>query len=151
MAPPVVQVSARIVERHDGRAQRFEMRLDPAELGKVDIRIEIGVDRKVHAVIAAHDSAALSDLMRGGKALEATLRDAGLDLADGGVKFEAASSDSGGAGGNSSSSANANPNGGRRPHWDSLRTFEMPLPPDESEAAAAPVRFTPAGRLNLVA
>ncbi len=90
-APPaVVQVYTRFVERFDGRAQRFEMRLDPAELGQIDIRIEIGADKKVHAVLAAHDSAALTDLMRGQRALERALMDAGIDLKDGGVKFELA-------------------------------------------------------------
>jgi flagellar hook-length control protein FliK len=85
-----VQVYSRIVERFDGRAQRFEVRLDPAELGRVDVRIEIGADKKVHAVLAAHDSAALSDLMRGQRALERALSDAGIDLKDGGLKFELA-------------------------------------------------------------
>jgi hypothetical protein len=85
-----VQVYTRMIERFDGRAQRFEIRLDPAELGRVDVRIEIGADKKVHAVLAAHDSAALNDLMRGHRALERALADAGIDLADGGVKFELA-------------------------------------------------------------
>ena len=86
-----MQVYTRIIERADGRAQRFEVRLDPAELGRVDVRIEIGADRKVHAVLAAHDSAALTDLMRGQRALERALTDAGIDLADNGVRFELAS------------------------------------------------------------
>jgi flagellar hook-length control protein FliK len=87
-SPTVVQVYTRMVERMDGRAQRFEIRLDPAELGRVDIRIEVGADHKVHAVLAAHDSAALSDLMRGQRTLERALQDAGIDLADGGLQFE---------------------------------------------------------------
>ncbi|MFT3724163.1 MAG: flagellar hook-length control protein FliK [Hyphomonadaceae bacterium] len=69
-----IQVYSRMIERFDGRAQRYEIRLDPAELGRVDIRIEVGADKKVHAVLAAHDSAALSDMMRGQRALEASLR-----------------------------------------------------------------------------
>jgi len=83
-----VQVYQRMIERFDGRAQRYEIRLDPAELGRVDVRIEVGADKKVHAVLAAHDSAALGDLMRGQRALERQLADAGIDLADGGIKFE---------------------------------------------------------------
>ncbi len=83
-----IQVYTRMIERMDGRAQRFEVRLDPAELGRVDVRIEVGADRKVHAVLAAHDSAALTDLMKGQKALEQALSDAGIDLADGGIQFE---------------------------------------------------------------
>ncbi len=84
----VAQVYAKFIERFDGRAQRFEVRLDPAELGRVDVRIEIGADKKVRAVLAAHDSAAMSDLMRGQRALERALSDAGIDLADGGLRFE---------------------------------------------------------------
>ncbi|MBU6318050.1 MAG: flagellar hook-length control protein FliK [Alphaproteobacteria bacterium] len=83
-----VQVYVRFVERFDGRAQQFNIRLDPAELGRVDVRIEIGADQKVHAVLAAHDSAALSDLIRGSKALEQALASSGVDLADGGLRFE---------------------------------------------------------------
>lgn len=85
-----MQVYTRFIERFDGRAQRFEVRLDPAELGRVDVRIEIGADRKVHAILAAHDSAALNDLMRGQRALERALGDAGIDLSDGGLQFELA-------------------------------------------------------------
>ncbi|MBI1360303.1 MAG: hypothetical protein GC155_08475 [Alphaproteobacteria bacterium] len=94
----VLQVATRAIERFDGRAQRFDVRLDPAELGRVDVRIEVGADRKVHAVLAAHDSAALSDLMRGSRALEKALSDAGIDLADNGIRFEL-SADGGAAGG----------------------------------------------------
>ena len=93
-----MQVAARFIERFDGRAHRFEVRLDPAELGRVDVRIEVGADKKVHAVFAAHDSAALSDLMRGSKTLEKALGEAGIDIADGGLKFELAS-DAGNLGG----------------------------------------------------
>ncbi|HEX5007117.1 MAG TPA: flagellar hook-length control protein FliK, partial [Hyphomonadaceae bacterium] len=85
-----VQVYTRFVERFDGRAQRFEVSLTPEELGRVDVRIEVGADKKVHAVLAAHDSAALTDLMRGQRALERALADAGIDLKDGGIKFELA-------------------------------------------------------------
>lgn len=78
----------RFIERFDGRAQRFEISLTPEDLGRVDVRIEVGSDKKVHAILAAHDSAALSDLMRGQRALERALIDAGVDLADGGIDFE---------------------------------------------------------------
>ena len=95
-----IQVYTRMIERFDGRAQRFEVRLDPAELGRVDVRIEIGADKKVHAVLAAHDSAALTDLMRGQRSLERALADAGFDLADGGIKFEMAGDNGRGLNGN---------------------------------------------------
>lgn len=83
-----VQVYSRFVERFDGRAQQFQVRLDPPELGRVNVRIEIGSDHRVHAVLATHDNNALSDLLRGQRALEQSLADAGIDLAEGGIRFE---------------------------------------------------------------
>lgn len=147
--PPSIQVSARFIERFDGRSQRFEVRLDPAELGKVDIRVEISADKKVHAVIAAHDSASLSDLMKGGKALEAALRDAGIDLADGGLKFEAGGGNSNNGNANANSAGNGNAHG-RRGHWDGARVVDVQLEPD-LDVTQLQSSVWPAGRLNLVA
>lgn len=137
-----VQVYTRMIERFDGRAQRFEIRLDPAELGRVDVRIEIGADKKVHAVLAAHDSAALNDLMRGHRALERALADAGIDMADGGVKFELASD------------SNRNPSNGETKNGSHTapnvwRTFDIPTP--SAEAAVKPVAPWRPSRLDLVA
>jgi flagellar hook-length control protein FliK len=141
-----LQVYNRIIERADGRAQRFEIRLDPAELGRVDVRIEIGADKKVHAVLAAHDSAALSDLMRGQRALERALTDAGLDLADKGVRFELAS--------DNDSSASQQRNGagnGRDAQANVWRRFEtMTMPATAETAAVAQPSWRPQ-RLDLVA
>ena len=140
-----VQVYNRIIERADGRAQRFEIRLDPAELGRVDVRIEIGADRKVHAVLAAHDSAALSDLMRGQRALERALADAGIDLADNGLRFELARD-------NGSGSANQQRDSNGRPaQTDVWRRFDtMTMPMTEETAAAVRPSWRPQ-RLDLVA
>jgi flagellar hook-length control protein FliK len=139
-----VQVYARIVERFDGRAQRFEVRLDPAELGRVDVRIEIGADKKVHAVLAAHDSAALSDLMRGQRALERALADAGIDLKDGGVKFELANDSNRGLAGQERDAWQ----GDDLNVWRGFSTVDVPV---ETDAPVATVSFRRASRLDLVA
>jgi len=140
-----IQVYSRIVERADGRAQRFEVRLDPAELGRVDIRIEIGADRKVHAVMAAHDSAALTDLMRGQKALERALSEAGIDLADQGLKFEM-SSDAG-----RGSASQRRDSDARTSQPDAWRKFDTASIPVSAEAAAAATPTRRTQRLDLVA
>lgn len=137
-----LQVYTRFIERFDGRAQRFEVRLDPAELGRVDVRIEVGADRKVHAVLAAHDSAALNDLMRGHRALERMLTDAGIDLADGGVKFELAGDSSRNASSDKSSSSPPAPN-----VWRRFDAIDIPL---ETAATATPQPWRRT-RLDLVA
>lgn len=142
-----IQVYSRIIERSDGRAQRFEVRLDPAELGRVDVRIEIGVDKKVHAVLAAHDSAALTDLMRGQRALERALTDAGLDLSDKGVSFEL-SSDSGRGNANQQREGDAS---NRSPPQNVWRGFETTTMPATAEAAAIVRQPWQTQRYDLVA
>lgn len=141
-----IEVYSRIIERADGRAQRFEVRLDPVELGRVDVRIEIGADKKVHAVLAAHDSAALSDLMRGQRALERALSDAGIDIADNGVRFEM--SNDANRGSANQQRGESNTHSGRADVWRSFDTLSMPVSA-ETAAAATPMRRTQ--RLDLVA
>ena len=141
-----VQVYHRIIERNDGRSQRFEMRLDPVELGRVDIRIEVNADKKVHAMLAAHDSAALSDLVKGQKGLEQALRDSGLDLADGGLTFEL-SADTGRsfAGSENRSQTHYEPG-----FFSGERANLIAVPATPEAAAAAQPSWRPQ-RLNLVA
>ncbi|MEQ1780074.1 MAG: flagellar hook-length control protein FliK [Hyphomonadaceae bacterium] len=142
-----IQVYTRFIERADGRAQRFDVRLDPAELGRVDVRIEIGADKKVHAVMAAHDSAALTDLMRGQKALERALSDAGIDLAENGLRFEIAA-DSGRGGASQQREGDAN---GRSGQPDAWRKFDTATISVSAEAAAATMPTRRSQRLDLVA
>ena len=144
-APPTtVQVYQRMVERFDGRAQRYEIRLDPAELGRVDVRIEVGADKKVHAVLAAHDSAALSDLMRGQRSLERALADAGIDVADGGIKFELSSDQ----GRNSANSQNGDGGNASANVWRGFNTVDVAV---DAQTAAAARPWRPSSRLDLVA
>ena len=133
----------------DRRAKRFEVRLDPVELGRVNVRIEIGADKKVHAVLAAHDSAALTDLMRGQRSLERAFADAGIDLADGGIKFEL-SSDTGRNPTGDQSHGEANSNAELAHAWRGFSSLNMPV---EAETAAAALRSQPwrTTRLDLVA
>lgn len=142
-----LQVYSRIVERADGRAQRFEVRLDPAELGRVDVRIEIGADRKVHAVLAAHDSAALSDLVRGQRALERALSGAGIDLADNGLRFELAS-DNGRGNASHQQTHDGNSRSGQSNVW---RNFEAVTVPVSTETPVATTNTWRPQRLDLVA
>lgn len=88
-----MQVHARFIERFDGRAQQFEVRLDPAELGRVNVRIEINADNRVSAILSTHDSNALNDLLRGQRALEQALADSGIDLTEDGIEFQLADRD----------------------------------------------------------
>lgn len=144
-APPAtVQVYQRMIERFDGRAQRYEIRLDPAELGRVDVRIEVGADKKVHAVLAAHDSAALTDLMRGQRSLERALSDAGIDVADGGIRFELSNDQNrNSAGDQNASERNASTN-----VWRGFSALNVAV---DAQTAEAVRPWRPSSRLDLVA
>lgn len=140
-----VQVYQRMVERFDGRAQRYEIRLDPAELGRVDVRIEVGADKKVHAVLAAHDSAALTDLMRGQRSLERALNDAGIDLAKDGIRFEL----SGDQGRNPANNFNDKDGNARSANvWRGFNTVDVAV---DAQTAAAARPWRSSSRLDVVA
>ena len=91
--PTVFQTWSNIMHRFDGKAQRFEIRLDPAELGKIDVKIEISQENKAQIVLAARSAEALAELNRGARSLEVALSEAGVELSENGLSFELAQDD----------------------------------------------------------
>jgi flagellar hook-length control protein FliK len=87
-APAAAQVGQEIVRRFNGGNTSFELRLDPAELGRVEVRMEVSRDHKVTAVITADNPQALTELARQARELEAQLQSAGLQLSDNGLSFD---------------------------------------------------------------
>lgn len=85
--PAAAQLAQQIIRRFDGGATQFELRLDPVELGRVDVRIEVGRDKRVTALVAAENPSTLTDLVRAARDLERILESAGLTLDDQGVQF----------------------------------------------------------------
>lgn len=70
----------------------LDIRLDPAELGRIDVRLTVDHKGLVHATLAA-DSAATYDLLRReGDALLKSLQDAGVKADAGSLKFDLRSS-----------------------------------------------------------
>lgn len=86
--PVAAQVGREIIRRSATGSTRFEMRLDPPELGRVDVRLEISRDHRVTAVISADNPQALNELSRGARDLQQALQSAGLDLSDDGLSFD---------------------------------------------------------------
>ncbi len=88
VAPAVVQVSREIIRRFNGESTRFELRLDPPELGRVEIRLEVSRDHRVTATVGADSPQALAELSRHARDLEQALQSAGLELTEGGLSFD---------------------------------------------------------------
>jgi flagellar hook-length control protein FliK len=88
-APPAASFLAQhIARRFDGGAANFEVRLDPPELGRVDVRLSVDKDKRVTASIAADNPQTLADLRGAARELTRALTDAGLNLADNGLNFD---------------------------------------------------------------
>ena len=66
---------------------KISIRLDPGNLGKVDIKMEVGHDGRLMAVIAADKPETLAMLQRDVQNLEQSLRDAGLKTSSDSLSF----------------------------------------------------------------
>ncbi|MCE1237666.1 MAG: flagellar hook-length control protein FliK [Hyphomicrobiales bacterium] len=71
---------------HQG-GSRFTVRLDPAELGSVDVRVDVARDGSVAARLVVERSDTLDMMLRDQKSLERALSSAGLDVSSGGLQF----------------------------------------------------------------
>lgn len=58
---------------------RFQIRLDPAELGKIDVRLDIDASGQVNARLTVEKAETLDLMQRDQRALERALQQAGLD------------------------------------------------------------------------
>lgn len=65
----------------------FSIRLHPAELGKVDIRLEFATDGKMQASMVVENERTLTLLQRDQSALEKALQDAGINLSNKDLNF----------------------------------------------------------------
>lgn len=87
-APQTVQtLAAQIVRRQSEGGRVFDIRLDPPELGRVGVRLEMGKDQLVKAMLSAERPDTLQELQRTARDLERALAEAGLTLAENGLSF----------------------------------------------------------------
>jgi flagellar hook-length control protein FliK len=86
----VANLAAQIAKKLDGRSTRFDVQLDPAGLGKVDVRVEIGGDGKMSASMAFDNPQAAAELKSRAGELQRALEQSGFDLS-GGLSFDVAS------------------------------------------------------------
>ena len=100
---PSMQIAARISRGVEEGLKRINVRLHPAELGRVDIKLDVGFDGRVLAVITAERADTLELLQRDARLLERALAEVGLDTGSGGLNFGLRQDDSdafAGGGGN---------------------------------------------------
>ncbi|WP_321502062.1 flagellar hook-length control protein FliK [Breoghania sp.] len=87
-ALPTAMVAAEIARNAQRGVSRFEIRLDPPELGRVDVHLKINDDGKVQAHLVVERRDTLDMFMRDQRGMERALENAGLKTnADGGLQF----------------------------------------------------------------
>ncbi|MDH5490266.1 MAG: flagellar hook-length control protein FliK, partial [Rhodospirillaceae bacterium] len=101
-SPATEQVSVQITKAINAGADKINIHLRPASLGRVDVQIEMGTDGRVIAVVTADNKDTLDLLQRDQRALERALQDAGLKTDSGSLSFNLRG---GGEGGNANGKA----------------------------------------------
>ncbi len=72
---------AAVINDHAAKGERsFEIRLDPPELGKVDVRLHINKDGEIRAHLAVERSDTLDMMLRDSKTLERAIEQSGMKL-----------------------------------------------------------------------
>ena len=84
---PAREIAINMARNLTGGTSRFEIRLDPAELGRIDVRMELGADGRVQAHLTVEKPETLDMLQRDARALEKALSDAGLDMENGSLGY----------------------------------------------------------------
>jgi flagellar hook-length control protein FliK len=85
--PNVPALAVEIAAKSLGGARQFDIRLDPPELGRVEVRLSIDATGKASAHLSADQPRTLDLLQKDAPALTRALREAGLDVSQDGLNF----------------------------------------------------------------
>jgi flagellar hook-length control protein FliK len=85
--PNMPTLAVAIAARSQSGARQFDIRLDPPELGRVDVRLSIDAAGKTSAHLSADQPQTLDLLQKDASSLTRALRDAGLDVSQDGLNF----------------------------------------------------------------
>ena len=129
-AVPLSGVAIDIAGKALAGKNRFEIRLDPPELGRVEVHLDVHKDGRITSHVIADRKDTLDLLQRDASGLQRALQDAGLKTADNGLQFSLRDQSS-----------------GQQQHNPERAPLVVP---DESPAPidAAPTGYTRLARLN---
>lgn len=83
----VEQVAVAATRASKAGKTEITVRLEPADLGRVDIKLDVGLDGRVTTVVSADNADTYDLLRRDSHQLERALADSGLKLDSGGLSF----------------------------------------------------------------
>jgi chemotaxis protein MotD len=86
-APDVNALAVNIATKFQDGQKHFDIRLDPADLGRVDVRLSVDDAGKAQATLSVEKPQTLELLQKDSSHLARALKDAGLDLTQNGLSF----------------------------------------------------------------
>lgn len=86
--PATEQVKVKLVKAALGGLDKIKIQLNPSELGKVEVRLEIGSDGAIRGTVIADKPETMELLQRDAKQLERALQDAGLKTGGDSLDFQ---------------------------------------------------------------
>ncbi len=123
-AVPIAGLAVEIASRAQDGNKQFNIRLDPPELGRIDVKLDVDQAGKVTSHLVVDRADTLDLLRRDAPQLERALQHAGLNT-DGGLQFSLRDQS---FAGRDQQQQNSNPN---------VATTQLIVPDDEQAAAAA--------------
>lgn len=100
--PNLAALAQAIAAKSTPGTKRFEIRLDPPELGRVEVHLSVKSDGKAEATLYADRPETVALLTRDSQNLERALKDAGLDVSNSSLNFSLKGQDRQGDGGGAS-------------------------------------------------
>ena len=136
-APLQDQIAVKIQRAAQDGQQRVNIRLNPAELGRIDVKLEMSDDGRVRAVLSVERPETLDMLQRDARGLERALHDAGLKTDGGSLSFDL----EGGSEHRDGERDHAEGGGSTPQHQEDTNAgLEAPLP-DNAEDVPSPLRL----------
>jgi flagellar hook-length control protein FliK len=105
-AVPLSGVAMEIATSIQSGKSRFEIRLDPADLGRIDVRIDVDRNGQVTSHLTVEKPETLSMLRQDAPQLQRALDDAGFKTGDGGLQFSLRDQSSSGQNGGNNNGRN---------------------------------------------
>lgn len=85
--PPTHQMAMQVQRAVQEGNERLSIRLNPQELGRIDVQLEIGTEGKLRAKVMVENPQTLEMLQKDSKTLEKALQDAGLQTDQNSLSF----------------------------------------------------------------
>lgn len=98
---PAMAIALQMSKNLQKGSSSFDIRLDPAEMGRIDVRMEVRQDGHITAHLTVDRPETLDLLQRDARALQQALNDAGLQADSDSLNFSLRDQNAGGNGGNS--------------------------------------------------